>query len=737
MSRRGHIVAKTFLGLIGLIVIFLIIFDWNWLRVPVQNYISQKTHREFRMSHLAVKLGWHPRVILDDVYFQNADWSKLGPMADIGKLEFTVSLRDLFEKKIVLPRLALSNADIRMEELADHRKNWTFSDPNDKSETVFRVSTLSVDHGKLRYVNHGSDFDMTILADTFDPSAPDVTNAANTPGKDGSNEKFRTRYSFEGRYRDAGFKGKALTGDVLSFQESKVPFPIKGDILAGTTKLEVDGSVADVVKISAIDTRLRISGQTLANLYPFLLLPLPASPPYDVQGRLKMHGDNFAMDDLAGKIGSTDVHGRGTYQRRNPRPLLQGELHSTLLNIADLGPLVGLKTKESEGAPRPTQAATATRPAATGTENASGGDKVLPTGTFEATRLRAMDADVTYEAKQIKRPEGLALESFYASLHVHDSVLKLTPLQFGFAGGRIISTIDLDARGKPLKARADVDFRHIEVAKLFPDMPKVAKGAGLIGAQIRLAGEGDNVADLVGSADGTLAAAIADGRISNLLDAAVSLNGGRAIPALLGKDKEIEIRCGGVAFDVKGGQAKSTMIVLDTEQTRIDGQGTVDLKNEKFDIVFSPKPKHPSILSLRTPIEVYGSFRHPDFTLDKKILAARGLGALALAAVAPVAALVPLLEPGPGKDTDCRQVLGPVQDAQIQASSEKAGAPKPLAQNKVKAADQVAATGDKNSVPETKGLDKETPKEKAAKEQSEEKRRVAAAPRDGKPVTPN
>jgi len=688
-----HRFLKGLLAVILLIIAFLMWFDWNWFRVPVQNYISQKTQREFRISHLDVKLGRYPRVILNEVYFQNADWSKNGPMARVGKLEFTVSPRDLFEKKVVLPRLALSNADIVMEELKDGRRNWIFSDPNDTSETSFRVSTLSVDHGKLRYINHGQSFDLNILADTFDPGAPDVTKA----DAKAANRKLTTRYNFDGRYRDATFKGNAYTGDVLSFQESEIPFPITGQVNAGTTKLEVDGTVADVVKISAIDTRLRITGQTLANLYPFLLLPLPASPPYDVSGRLKLSGNQYTMDDLKGKIGSTDVTGKGKYLRREPRPLLTGELHSRLLNLEDLGPLVGLKTKESGAAARPTQAATATREVAAGEERATGGNKVLPTGTFEATRIRAIDADVTLDAQQVLGPDALDLETFYASLHVHQGLLTLTPLQFGFAGGQIVSRITVDARQAKLKGAADVDFRRVDVARLFPTLPKVVKGAGMIGAQIRLRGEGNNVADLLGSSSGTAGVAIADGRISNLLDAAVSLNGGKVLPLLVGGDHDIAIRCGGAAFEVKDGVATSTLFVLDTEQTRIDGAGTVDLKNERFAFQFNPKPKRPGILSLRTPLNVSGTFRNADYGLDKKRLVLRAGGALALAAVSPVAILLPLLEPGPGKDTDCAQVLAPLQGAQIEAHSAKAALPAPVAANRPGQADPARATGDAKS----------------------------------------
>ena len=182
------------------------------------------------------------------------------------------------------------------------------------------------------------------------------------------NDRYSTRYVFSGKYHDASFSGEALTGDVLSFQESGELFPLKGHIKAGTTRLSVEGSIADAANISAIDVNLTIAGETLANLYPFLLLPLPASPPYEIVGHLILKGERYSLDALRGKIGSTDVYGKGAYVDRKPRPLLTAELHSNLLNIADLGPLVGIETKAARGKPVTTQAETNTRSQAAAAE---------------------------------------------------------------------------------------------------------------------------------------------------------------------------------------------------------------------------------------------------------------------------------------------------------------------------------------------------------------------------------
>ena len=699
------------LGVAALLVVLIIVFDWNWFKKPVENYITDKTKREFRISNLDVALGFTPTIKLKDVYFANADWSKTGAaMAKIDSLEFTVSLRDLWDHKILVPRAAMSNADFLFEKSKDGKKNWVLQPPSaTATSSTFRISSISVDKGHLHYFDHGEPLDVDILASTFVPTATaEVTQADVKP----KNTSYTTRYTFKGKYHEAGFSGDALTGDVLSFQESGVLFPIKGRLDAGTTRLNVEGTVADVVDISAIDVKLQIAGDTLASLYPFLLLPLPASPPYNFRGRLVQKGNSYGIDDLNGKVGSTDITGSGAYVRKEPRPLLTAKLNSKLLDITDLGPVIGVETKDTRRAgngtsktitstvtgkkttlsasTKPTQAETNTREQAQAKERQTGGDKILPTGTtaakgdgilpkgkFEGSRLKAIDAEVDYSAARLKAPTALPVEGMKFSFRLYDAIAKLTPLEFGFAGGRIISDITIDARQeKALRSVFNVDFRNIKVAKLFPAMPDIAKGIGELGAQIRLSGTGSSIADAASSANGSVTAAIAHGRISNLLDALSGLNGGKAIALFVGGDKDIAVNCGGIVFGVKDGIGASQLMVVDTEQTRIDGSGTFSLKDEQFDITISPKPKKPSILSLRTPVHLYGSFRHPDFGLDKGRLIMRAGAATVLAIVNPLAALLPLIETGPGVETDCARVLAPVAGAQQQATATGAAQPK-------------------------------------------------------------
>ena len=653
-------------GALVALVMLVLLFDWNWLRHPLERYVSGKTQRTFTISDLDVKLGWKltPTIRMKDLHFANAKWSSNGAvMASAEAVEFSVSLRDLPEK-ILVPRVALTKPDLLFERMADDRKNWVLSEPGDKSPSKLRISTLSIDQGRLRYFDHGQLFDIDVLASTFDPAKQEqVKDATVAP----VNNQYSTQYKFSGKYQGAAYSGNALTGEVLSFQESEVPFPIKGDLVAGTTRISVQGTIADAANISGIDTQLRIEGQTLANLYPFLLLPLPATPPYKLSGHLILKGDKYTMDDLTGKIGTSDVTGRAAYVNSKPRPLLTADLHSKLLDMADLGPVVGVQTRGTGGKPKISQTQTSTKASAVAAEKAANPNRILPSGSFDGSRLQKIDAEVNLDAVKLKVPVNLPFESLRASLDLKNSILKLQPLEFGFAGGIINAQITLDARKPIINTDATVNMRRIQVAKLVPDRKTFAQGAGLMGATIQLKGSGNSIADAAARSNGRISAAIAKGRLSNLLDAASGLNGGMIITLLAGGDKTIAVNCGGMAFDVAQGVGTSSLFVVDTEQTQILGEGGFNLASEQLDLKISPKPKRVGILSLRTPVRVFGSFKNPDYLLEKGPLLARIGGAVALAAAAPLAALIPLLETGPGENTNCARVASEVDGAQKQA----------------------------------------------------------------------
>ena len=162
---------------------------------------------------------------------------------------------------------------------------------------------------------------------------------------------------------------------------------------------------------------------------------------------------------------------------------------------------------------------------------------------------------------------------------------------------------------------------------------------------------------MLGSSSGNVALLMGKGQISNLLMEFAGLDGAEIIKFFVRGDENIQLRCVATAFEVNRGLMTTRAFVVDTSDTVIYGAGTVSLTDESIDLILRPAPKDASILSLRSPLKVSGTFGTPKAGVDKGALAGRAGLALALGAINPLLALAATIETGPGKDADCDAAL--------------------------------------------------------------------------------
>lgn len=608
-----------------------------------------------------------PNVVLSDVTVGNAGWAGSQPMGRARELMFNVRLLSLLTDEIVIPHLRLTAGEVGFVRDAQGRANWRFRDPAQPRRRNVRVLTLAVDDVRVAYRDALNDLSADLHGETR---------------KEG---RYETRVGFNGRWRGGAFEGVADTGSVLSLRGSTQPFPMRIVGKAGATRLRAEGEVADITRFRHIDAVFAISGPSLASLYEVLKVALPDTPPYQAVGRLKRDDDIYAYEDFKGTIGSTDVAGSAKYVLREPRPMLTADLRSDKLDIADLGPIVGVDSARAGAPPAARQTAGGAANKANGavdrakagqrTAAAVPGGRVLPDRPFNFEKLNSMDADVRLTAASLRFPGQVPLRDFATRARLDSGVLTLEPLNFAFAGGDVVARIVLDARDKPLAGSVSADFKRVKLKQLFPALDKLQQSAGSVGAQVRLDGRGDSVAALLGSANGSVAAGMAGGRVSELAVWLVNLHGGELIPLLFGGDRPTPIRCAAAALEVRNGVGQLSTFVFDTEESRITATGGVDFRNERLDVTLRPEAKKPGLLSIRGPIHLRGTFRDPDLMVAPQSIA-RGLGAIALGVVNPILALLPLIETGPGEDTNCRAVLEPVKGAVRQSGKSVDDAPK-------------------------------------------------------------
>ena len=240
---------------------------------------------------------------------------------------------------------------------------------------------------------------------------------------------------------------------------------------------------------------------------------------------------------------------------------------------------------------------------------------------------------------------------------LRDAVVTLDPLDFGFAGGHLNALITLDGSKRPIQAHARVKAQKLLIAKLFPLSPLNKASIGQINGLFDLKGTGDSVGRMLATSEGKIGLVAAGGQISRLMMEKAGIHLWEMLQLNLSGDQLIELRCAVADFDVKAGILRPNALILDTQVTTITGSGTIDLAREQLDLTLNQKTKKTSPLALRSPLILRGSFVKPVVGVDKGKLVARALGAVTLGLVNPLLALIPLVDPGPGKDSDCTPLL--------------------------------------------------------------------------------
>ena len=622
-------------GILLLIVVLLVIFwDWNWFKHPIERAVESRTGRTFDIAgDFDVDLGWVPTLSADRVTFGNAAWSKEPVMAQADRVELDVELKPLFKGTVRIPELRLTAPRLLLEK-GPKQGNWIFGDTGDGS-TEFR--RLRINDGKLRFVDAAQGTDIKI------DLATDNSSKASTPpihAKGG------------GRWQGNAFTLEGRAESPLELRDRETPYRIDARASAGATHAHARGTLLDPLRLRDFNLQLALSGKNLDDLYPLLGLALPPTPPYNLDGRLtrdisagKNARTTWHYNDFTGRVGDSDLRGDASVETGGARPYLRADLHSKRLDFDDLAGFIGAAPSSGKGeSTNPELAAQAAR------DNASA--RVLPDTPYKLDKLRAMDADVRLRAQRINAPR-LPLDDMDAHLKLEAGLLRLDPLNFGVAGGDIKALIRMDARESPIRTRAQIAARRLDLPKLLPDAKLTQDAIGRIGGDVTLAGSGNSVAAMLASSDGDVAIGMGRGQISNLLMELAGLDIAEALKFLITKDRKVPVRCAFGDFTVKNGVMNSRSLAFDTTDTIIVGEGNIDLRNEALALKLRPRPKDRSLFAFRSPLLVGGTFKAPTFRPDLKRVGLRGALALALGNIAPPAALLATLELGPGKDADC------------------------------------------------------------------------------------
>lgn len=624
------------LGLLAIaIALLVLLWDWNWFKRPIERRVEAQTGRSFHIDgDLDVDLGRTLTIRADGLRFGNAAWAREPEMASARRLEFDLRLWPLLHGDLRIPRILLDRPVLHLQRGADLIGNWKFGD-GDGELPEFR--NVRIDDGTLTYLEPARRTDIRLQVAS---AAPRRAGAEPPIAAKGGGTWAGNRFTLEGSAESP-----------LELRHSERPYRIDVRAAAGPTRAHARGTLLDPLRLRGFDLQLALAGQNMDDLFPLIGVALPPTPPYALDGRFTRRIDSplrstWKYDGFSGKVGDSDLAGSAHVSAGgNAKPYLKADLRSRRMDLDDLGGFIGLAPDAHGGeSTNPELAAKAARQQASG--------RLLPDDPWKLDKLRAMDADVRLRAARIETRK-LPVDDMDATLALKDGVLRLDPLHFGVADGDIRATIRMDARKPTIATNADISARGLALARLMPDSVQLGKTAvGKVGGHVDIASTGNSIARIAANADGDVDAGMGSGKVSKLLMEFAGMDLAGILRIKLTHDEQIPIRCAYGDFAVKDGIMTPRALVFDTSETRLNGSGNIDLREERLDITVRPKTKKFSPLSLRSPLHIEGSFRNPQLRPDYARMGLRAAAAAVLGSAAAPAALVATTDLGQGKDAE-------------------------------------------------------------------------------------
>jgi AsmA family protein len=638
MAAR-RLVKPLLFGFIPLAAIAALVAFWNWdWMIPfVEDRASSALGRRVTIAHLHVQLGRVTTVRADDVRIANpADFPEQGDFAQIARLGMQADVMAYIRsREIVLPEIVLERPEVQARQTADRKNNYTLGFDRGSAGPTAKIGDLRISDGQAHVVIPSLKADFALRMATRE--APAAARGTATPGS-------RIVVDAKGTYAGQPVTGQLVGGALLSLRDAQRPYPVDLKLVNGATHVSLTGTLTDPLTFGGADLKLELAGADMRDLYHLTGIPIPETPAYRVTGQLDYADNKFRFRGFRGVVGSSDLRGTIEEDPGEERPMVTADLASAKVDLADLGGFIGttpgrLSTANQSAAQKQELARTEASP------------KLLPNTPISLPKLRAADVKLRYRGEHILG-RSVPLDNLVVNLSIVNGKIALEPISFGVGRGRIAGTVALDGSGDVIRAKAAVDFEHVDVARLMA-ATHMFGGAGAIGGHADIVTSGNSLAQMLGNGDGGARLLMIGGDLSALLVDLSGLEFGNALLSALGLPQRTPVECMIADFSLQKGLFNTRTLLMVTQEANVQGTGSVNLRNETIDYKLNTKAAHFSIGSLHTPINIKGPLKSPSIRPEVGELAVRGGLAGALAVLMPPLAILPTIEFGQDESHEC------------------------------------------------------------------------------------
>jgi hypothetical protein len=618
---------------LALVWLILFITKGRFLRHPFERLAGAALHRtvtvggDFQLYLAPLDI----RFVAERLAISNPAWASAPTLFSARHIDARIATLPLLFGKRRMRTLTLADGVGDLEWTPDHSANsWTFSKAKGGKPFQFPVIDRATVSGTMvRYRDPRLRLAVDARFETIRSQDARIGDAIRLAGN--------------GTIRDTAF---TLEGALLSPNATVARGRNRLALRARTRHDVVDlrATLPSLAEIEDVPLAVAARGRDLAELLAVIGVAVPDTRRYALTAGLVVHGIDYRFTRLAGTFGDSDLAGAFTVHAAE-RTHVSADLKTRRLAIEDAAPFIGYN-------PDAAAAGAVAKP--------GGVPRLLPDTPLRIEALRAFDADVRWRVG-IVRSRNVPLSDIALTLALDRSLLRLSPLTFTMARGRVASDVVIDARRHPVHAVADVRLAPTPVGRLLAGFGAIESGTtGTVHGRLHLEGDGDSLHRWLAAANGRMALIVPQGTFWMRNVQLVELDAGVFLQRLLqGKLKEpVRVNCGLVAFTVRDGVAAADPILIDTTKNVIVGRGAIRFRDEAVDLLFRGEGKKFSLFSGQSPIGIRGYLGAPRLALASRPLALRAGVGVALGIVAPPAALLAFVDPGLAKSAACGPVLG-------------------------------------------------------------------------------
>lgn len=636
---------------------------WPFLRGPLERTLSERLHRRIVVGdqfalHLLGSIRLESNALTIGSPGSEPDLlNAANPRLEVPYVTVFKAMFSRSDEPMRVTALEVDHLDARLTRDANGQANWQFSPPpakkTDATAALPQFGKLVVKAGRVQMQDALMKLDLDARVSTAE---------GDQSQKDAAGLLIKGKGHYLKRPFDLNIQSSGVLPLVAS-PESAPPVPILVEANAGQSRLRFKGQGVDVLTLSDLEGNLTVSGPSMAAVGDAVGVTLPTTSLFTLKGQLGKKGDVWSLRQSNLQVGTSQLGGSFTFDRRPKVPLLTGELTGSRFVLSDLAPAFGA---QAPGADNP----------------APPSGRVVPQRTFDIPSLHAMNADVKVRLKRVELGSLFArpLEPLDGHLGLKSGVLSISDLLASTADGQVSGRVSLDGNPKPPAWDADVRWKGIRLEEWlsprnqFAGKEETDKAkqnryvTGQLGGHAKLHGKGNSAAQMLSTMEGDAQAWVQDGTVSHLVVEAIGLDVAQALGVVVVGDNLMPMHCAVVRVNAQQGALKPEIGVVDTEDSTILVSGSLSLVDESLALVMTAKPKDISPLTLRSPLKVEGTFANPKFRLEARPLGTKVISAIALGFINPLASLIPLIDLGDKTDGGCQQAL-----AQLKGDRPKTG----------------------------------------------------------------